>query len=167
MAWLGARRAAVLLWLRTAIVESLLRTLRRAETVATVIGGLAFFAGEAEVHLFLEAVHLGDLHFHFVARQTRGDCAGRELPARFVEFVEIVRETGAVINPLIARPARPRRKPKLRTSITSAGYTGGFAIASCAFRNAYIFTSQLSRSASAEIAFGVGNVFGGFERMGM
>ena len=28
---------------------------------------LAFFAGEAEVHLFFEAVHLGDLHFHFVA----------------------------------------------------------------------------------------------------
>ncbi|MEI2727396.1 MAG: hypothetical protein V9H26_29025 [Verrucomicrobiota bacterium] len=68
LALLRTRRAAVLRGLRTPVVESLLRTLRRAGAGATVIVGFAFFAGEAEVHLFLEAVHLGDLHFHFVAQ---------------------------------------------------------------------------------------------------
>ena len=74
LALLGARRAAVLGRLRAAVVKSLLRTLRRAGAVV---------AGEAEIHLFLEAVHLGDLHFHFVAEPNHAPVPpANELAAR-------------------------------------------------------------------------------------
>jgi len=59
------------------------------------------------------------------------------------------------------------KKPKLRTSVTQRGImlpADRIAIAPSETRNS--FTSLLSRSASAEFAFGDGNVFGGFLERG-
>src|SRR6185312_9153703 len=49
----------------------------------------------AKIHLFLEAVHFGDLHLHFVAEPDHpARAASDEMAARFVEHIKIIFERG-------------------------------------------------------------------------
>ena len=178
--WGRRRDGESLLVARTAVVESLLRTPvaaggngRRGHQWPRV---LRWAGGSPPVSC--NAVRLGDLSLPPVvaseARARPGDCAGRGACPRFVEVaMKSSVKTGAVDQPAHREARRHvHRKSRSCASITSAGHTGGFAIASCALsRNVHLFRSPFacSRSASAGLRSVVGNVFGRFSpsRMGM
>ena len=147
-------------WLRTPVIKSLLGTLRRA---GAVVGGFSFFAGEAEVHLFLEAVHLGDLHFHFVAQAEHAAIApARELTARFVELVEIVRKTGAVNQPAHREAGHVHEETEVAHVNHQRGIHRRFRHRQLRFQERIHLHVLAVALGVGGIAFGVGDVFGGF-----
>lgn len=131
--------------------------------------GFAFFAGEAEVHLLLEAVHLGDLHFHLVAEAEHAAIApARELSARFVEFVEIVRETGTVDQPAHREAGHVHEESEVAHVNHERGIHRRFRHRQLRFQERIHLHVLAVALGVGGIAFGVGDVFGGFlERMGM
>ena len=139
-------------------------TLRRPLTVVAI---WSFGAGKAEVYLFLEAVHLGDLDFHFVAEAERAAIAATGQRATcFVEFVKIVREAGAVDQPA-HRKARHVHK---ETEVAHVGHQRGIyrRVRHLQLRfqeRIHLHVLAVALSVGG-IAFGVGDMFRGFlERM--
>src|SRR6266568_8357903 len=77
-----------------------LESARRSLRAITVVPFVAIFACQPEIHLLLEAIHLGDLHLHFVPHANHAPIPpSGQLAARLVELVEIVRDAGQVNQP--------------------------------------------------------------------
>ena len=115
--------------------------------------GLALLDGKAEIHLLFERVHLRHLHGKLVAETDYpARAAADQVAPHFVEHIKIVLHRATTARARSSPgPVTSTKKPKFRTSVTSAGYFIGSPDASCAFKNANSFTSLLSRSASAEL----------------
>ena len=134
--------------------------MRRAVAIAR-FGSLG--AGQFEIHLFLEAVHLGDLHFHFVAETEHAAIApARELPTRFVEFVEIVREAGAVDQPAHREAGHVHEESEVAHVNHQRGIHRRFRHRQLRFQERIHLHVLAVALGVGGIAFGVGDVFGGF-----